>query len=166
MSGGWHERFPQAAIDMVAQAAARLGLTLGRDGVWRGCCPVCSYAKQTLAMKPQGQHVALSCRACGRRAAIAATMGLPEELIVHFKANPSNAARAIEDWGKAAPAAGTMVEAYLRTRRIVIPIPAPFRFIGRRWNWRDGEGVSGHDFAGCARARRARQRCAGSREPA
>ena len=91
-------------------------------------------------MKPQGQHVALSCRACGRRAAIAATMGLPEELIVPFKANPSNAARAIEDWGKAAPAAGTMVEAYLRSRRIVIPIPAPFRFIGRRWNWREGKG--------------------------
>jgi hypothetical protein len=130
---------PQANIDLIAHAAGRIGLTLGRDGVWRGRCPVCNYAKQTLAMKPQGQHVAMSCLACGQRAAIAATMGLAKDLIVPFRANPSNATRAIDDWGKGAPAAGTMVEVYLRTRGIAIPIPAPLRFIGRRWNWREGK---------------------------
>jgi putative DNA primase/helicase len=128
----------QAAIDIAAQAAARLGLTLGRDRVWRGRCPVCDYAKQTLAMQPQGEQVALSCLACGRRAAIAATMGLPKELIAPFKANASNAARAIEAWNKAARATGTMVEAYLRCRGIVIQVPCPLRFIGRKWNWCDG----------------------------
>jgi putative DNA primase/helicase len=129
---------PQVTIDIVAQAAARLGLALGRDRVWRGRCPVCSYAKHTLAMRAEGEHVALSCLACGRRAAIAAAMGLPKEFIVPFQPNRSNGARAIENWGKAAPAAGTMVEAYLRTRGIVMPIPATLRFMDRRRNWCDG----------------------------
>lgn len=65
-------------------------------------------------------------------------MGLPKELIAPFKPNSFNGARAIQNWGKAAPAAGTMVESYLRTRGIVMPIPAALRFIDRRRNWCDG----------------------------
>ena len=130
---------PQAAVEIAARAAARFSLTLGNDGVWHGRCPVCSYAKHTLSMKAQGEHVTLSCLACGRTAAIAATMGLPEELIVPFDVNAFNSARAIEAWGKAAPAAGTMVEAYLRARGITIPVPSSLRSIVRKRNWRDGK---------------------------
>lgn len=128
-----------SSLDIAAKAARLFCLTLGRDDTWHGCCPVCSYANHTLAMKAQGEQIALSCRACSLTASIATAMGLPHDLIVPFKAKPSNAARALQDWKKAAPAAGSIVEAYLRIRGIEISIPASLRFISRKWNWREGK---------------------------
>jgi hypothetical protein len=115
-------------VGMAAQAAARLNLTLGRDHVWRGGCPACGYGKPTLEMRVEADGIAVSCVACGRVTGIAAMMGLPAELVMSPRPSPSKVARALETWRKAAPATGTLVEAYLRGRGITLPMPASIRF--------------------------------------
>ena len=57
-----------------AQAAARLDLTRGLDGAYRGTCPCCGYGKPTLSLSVRSGSVAVSCVACGEVARIAASL--------------------------------------------------------------------------------------------
>jgi hypothetical protein len=68
--------------DIVARAAARLNLTRGRDGKWRGRRPACGYAKPTLEVAVEQDRIAVSCAACGSVGGIAAMMGVPSELVI------------------------------------------------------------------------------------
>ena len=124
--------------DIAAQAAARLNLTCGRDGIWRGRCPACGYAKPTLELAVEQDRIAVSCAACGSVGGIAAMMGVPSELIIAPRPKPSNVARAINSWRNATPAAGSLVERYLQSRGITLPPPPSIRFLSRQRNWNDG----------------------------
>src|SRR5262245_64207742 len=96
--------------DVAAQAAARLNMIRGRDNRWRGRCPACGYAKPTLEVAVQQDGIAVSCIACGAVDGIAAMMGIPSELVVTPKAQPSKIARALDAWRNATRASGTLVE--------------------------------------------------------
>jgi putative DNA primase/helicase len=128
----------QTIIDIATAAAARLNLAVGRDRVWRGRCPACGYGKPTLELKVEDDRIAISCAACGAPTAITAVLGLPPDLIAHPKPKASNIARAVNAWGKALPVVGTLVETYLRSRGITLPVPACIHFIPRQRNWVDG----------------------------
>jgi len=125
-------------VDIATEAAARLNLTRGRDNRWRGRCPACGYAKPTLEVAVEQDRIAISCSACGAVAGIAAMMGVASDIIVAPSAQPSKVARALSAWRNAAPAAGSLVERYLRSRGITCPPPAPIRFLPRQRNWSDG----------------------------
>jgi hypothetical protein len=125
--------------DIVAQAAARLNLILGRDNIWRGRCPACSYAKSTLELGVRCDRIEVGCTACGADASIARMMGLPNELVVAPTARPSKVARAIGAWRRAVSATGTLVQGYLQGRGIIRPPPASIRFLSRQRNWIDGK---------------------------
>ena len=54
---------PLSASTVATQAAARLNLKSGRDGVLRGKCPCCAYSKPTVrAVSPERWHRRLLCR--------------------------------------------------------------------------------------------------------
>jgi hypothetical protein len=125
--------------DVVAQAAARLNLILGRDNIWRGRCPACSYAKATLELGVQCDRIEVRCIACGGDASIARMMGLPSELVVPPTARPSKVARALGAWRRAVSATGTLVESYLQGRGIISSPPTSIRFLPRQRNWIDGK---------------------------
>jgi hypothetical protein len=125
--------------EVATQAAARLNLSLGRDNIWRGRCPVCGYAKQSLELAVQRDRIVVSCNACGAGASIARMMGLPSELVVVRRAQQWKVARALDAWRNAVPAAGTFVERYLRGRGITSLPPASIRFLPRQRNWSDGK---------------------------
>jgi putative DNA primase/helicase len=124
--------------DLVTQAAARLNLILGRDNRWRGRCPACGYAKPTLEVAVEQDGIAVSCAACGAVGGIAQIMGIPSELVVAPRAQPSKVARALDAWRNAVPANGTFVEGYLQGRGITCPPPVSIRFRRRQRNWSDG----------------------------
>jgi hypothetical protein len=125
--------------DVAAQAAAHLNLIRGRDNIWRGRCPACSYAKSTLEVRVQYDRIEVRCTACGGDASIARMMGLPSELVVAPTARPSKVARALDAWRRAVSATGTLVEAYLQGRGIISAPPASIRFLSRQRNWSDGK---------------------------
>jgi putative DNA primase/helicase len=129
--------FPSIA-DIVARAAARLNLTRGRDGKWRGRCPACGYAKPTLEVALEQDRIAVSCAACGSVGGIAAMLGVPSEVVIAPRPKPSNLAHALSTWRKAASATGTLVEGYLRGRGILCAPPATIRFLPRQRNWNGG----------------------------
>ena len=56
--------------DIAARAAARLNLTFGRDGKWRGRRPACDYAKPPLEVALEDDCIAVSSAAwrSGRQA--------------------------------------------------------------------------------------------------
>ena len=87
--------------DVAAQAAARLNLTRGRDNIWRGRCPVCGYAKQSLELAVQRDRIVVRCTVCGADASIARMMGLPSELVVVRRAQQWKVARALDAWRNA-----------------------------------------------------------------
>jgi hypothetical protein len=123
---------------IAAGAATRLNLALGRDDVWRGRCPSCCYAKSTLEIKVRNQGIVISCAACGEVAGIAAIAGIPSDILVAPEPAALKIARALKLWGKAASAAGTPVESYLRGRSITVAVPAAIRSLPRQRNWNDG----------------------------
>jgi hypothetical protein len=147
--------------DLAAQAAGRLNLTRGHDGVWRGRCPSCGYAKPSLAMKVASDRIEISCQACGAVSKIASAMGLPPDLVTAPRPSASKAARAVEMWSKATPATGSAAAEYLRGRGVTIPIPPSIRYLPRQKNWADGrfrpamislvERVLGEDYMSRAR---------------
>jgi hypothetical protein len=124
--------------DIATDAAARLNLIQGRDRKWRGRCPVCGYSKPTLEIAVQDDHIAISCTACGAVGAIAAALGIPQELVVARGMQLSNVTRALRAWRNAYSAIGTLVESYLQNRGIKFPPPAAIRFLTRQRNWDDG----------------------------
>ncbi len=85
-----------------------------------------------------GERIALSCKACGSLAAIAACLDLPRHLVVPFRATRSTIAGALNAWERAATATGTPVEAYLRNRGIQLPVPPTIRYLRRQRNWSNG----------------------------
>jgi Toprim domain len=130
---------PSSIIDIATEAAARLNLTRGRDGKWRGRCPACGYSKPTLEVAVEQNRIAVSCAGCGSVGGIAAIMGVPSELVIAPRPKPSNVARAINAWRDATPAAGSLAERYLKNRGITLPPPASIRFLPRQRNWNDGQ---------------------------
>src|SRR5262245_43873651 len=74
--------------DIAAQAATRLNLTRGRDNIWRGCCPVCGYAKPSLEIAVQRDRIVIRCTVCGADASIARMIGLPSELVAAPSTQP------------------------------------------------------------------------------
>src|ERR1035437_1599432 len=125
-------------IDIATEAAARLNLTRGRDNKWRGRCPACGYAKPTLEVAVEQDRIAVSCKACGAVAGIAAIMGGGRHIVTAPSVQPSRVARAIDTWRKATSATGSLVESYLRGRGIICAPPASIRFLRRQRNWSDG----------------------------
>ena len=125
-------------IDIATEAAARLNLTRGRDNKWRGRCPACGYAKPTLEVAVEQDRIAVSCKACGAVAGIAAMMGVARDIVIAPSVQPSKVARATNAWRKADSAAGSLVESYLRGRGIICAPPASIRFLRRQRNWADG----------------------------
>src|SRR5437016_1697775 len=89
--------------EIATQAAARLNLIRGRDNRWRGRCPACGYTKPTFEVAVEQDRIAVSCTACGAVGGIAAMMGIPSELIVAPRAQPSKVARALDDWRNSTP---------------------------------------------------------------
>jgi hypothetical protein len=126
-------------IDIATQAAARLNLTRGRDNKWRGRCPACGYAKPTLEVAVTKNRIAVSCKACGGVAGIAAMMGLANDIVIAPSVQPSKVVRATNAWRKAASATGSLVESYLRGRGIICAPPASIRFLRGQGNWSDGQ---------------------------
>lgn len=128
------------SVECIAtQAATRLNLALGRDDVWRGRCPICTYGKPTLQLKVRSQGISISCAACGEVAGIAAIAGIPSDILVAHEPAALKIARALKLWGKAASAVGTPVESYLRGRSITVPVPATIRYLPRQRNWNEGQ---------------------------
>jgi Toprim domain len=125
--------------EIATQAAARLNLIRGRDNRWRGRCPACGYPKPTFEVAVEQDRIAVSCTACGAVGGIAAMMGIPSELIVAPRAQPSKVARALDAWRNSTPATGTLVESYLQSRGIRCPPPASIRHLPRQRNWSDGK---------------------------
>ena len=123
---------------LVTEAAHRLGLTLGRDAIWRGRCPACGYGKPSLAIKAHAHGIEVGCVACNAVRTIGTLLGLPPEFVSPFRPDPERAVRAVQVWGRGVPAARTLVEGYLRKRAITLPVPASIRFIARQRNWVDG----------------------------
>ena len=121
-----------------AQAAARLDLTRGLDGAYRGTCPCCGYGKPTLSLSVRSGSVAVSCVACGEVARIAAIAGLSPELVVPAEPTTAKAAKAVRLCERAGAAPGTLVERYLRARGITIPVPPSIRSLKKQRNWVDG----------------------------
>jgi hypothetical protein len=110
--------------DIATETAARLNLARGRDQIWRGRCPACSYAKPTLELTVQRDRIMVRCTACGADASIARMVGLPSDLVVAPTARPSKVARALDAWRGALSATGTLVQNYLQGRGIISP-PRP-----------------------------------------
>src|SRR5215204_7192634 len=106
-----------------AHAAARLNLTRGHDGAYRGTCPCCGYGKPTLSLSVRSGGIAVSCVACGDVARIATIAGLSSELLVPAEHTAAKVAKALRLCDIAGAAPGTLVEQYLRGREITIPIP-------------------------------------------
>ena len=65
--------------------------------------------------------------------------GIPPDLLVRPKADPSKVARALQLWERSVPASGTLVESYLRNRNITSPAPASIRFLPKQRNPSDGQ---------------------------
>jgi Toprim domain len=127
------------AEEIATEAAARLNLIHGRDNKWRGRCPACGYAKHTLELAVELDRIAVSCNACVDIAGIAVAMGIPRDLVRAPSPRPSNVVRALDSWQSATPAAGSLVELYLRNRGIILPPPASIRSLRRQRNWNDGK---------------------------
>jgi len=132
----------ESVVSIATQAAIRLNLALGRDDIWRGRCPCCTYGKPTLQLKVRYTGIAISCAACGEVAGIAAIAGIAADLLVTPEPTASKVARSLELWAKAAPAAGTPVEQYLRGRNITLPVPATIRYLPRQRNWNNGQNYA------------------------
>ncbi len=127
------------AEEAATEAAARLNLTLGRDNKWRGRCPACGYHKPTLEVGVEHDRIAVCCNACGATTAIAAAMGVSSDLVTKPTVRSSKVAGALDAWRKATPAAGSLIEAYLKSRGITLPPPPSIRFLPRQRNWNDGK---------------------------
>jgi len=121
-----------------AHAAARLNLTRGHDGDYRGTCPCCGYGKPTLSLSVRSGGIAVNCVACGDVARIAAIAGLSSELLAPEEPTAAKVTKAVRLCDRAGAAPGTLVEQYLRGRGITIPIPRSIGYIGRQRNWADG----------------------------
>ena len=117
--------------------ARRLGLR--RSGKrYVGACPACGYSN-SFVLFDGADHPLVFCHACQDTDAVMLAIrrrglwhaGAGRSNFVHTQPRePSRAGiRARELWIQAAPAAGTLVEIYLRSRGITLPVPSSLRFL-------------------------------------
>jgi putative DNA primase/helicase len=115
--------------------AERLGLhRAGRD--WRGDCPACGYSASFVLTETREGKPLWWCAACGDREALAAALGSeghsPPTDAHNAPERPSPAQReawATQQWERALPAPGTIVERYLASRGLGRVAPPALRFL-------------------------------------
>jgi phage/plasmid primase-like uncharacterized protein len=114
--------------------AERLGLhRAGRD--WRGDCPACGYSASFVLTETREGKALGWCAACDDRKAVVAALGgerhSPPTDATNAPERPSPAEReawATQQWERALPAAGTIVETYLASRALGRVAPPALRF--------------------------------------
>ncbi len=128
---------------MIDRIVACLKLRQDRNGAWSGVCPVCLYAKPSLAIKTVDGKIWAACAAgCSPAAVLRAIRRLGVDLAddqIHGE-DPERTrkkANARSIWRNAKPAPGTLVENYLRNRGIVLPVSEALRFVPHQRNWRE-----------------------------
>jgi hypothetical protein len=115
--------------------AQRFGLhRAGRD--WRGDCPACGYASSFVLSETREGKPLWWCASCGDRDALAAALRSegysPPTDAANAPERPSTAQRegwARDLWERALPAAGTIVDAYLRSRGLGTVATRALRFL-------------------------------------
>jgi hypothetical protein len=130
---------PRESISLPGEALAR-ALGLRRSGNrYVGTCPACSY-KDAFHVCDSDRRPLVFCHACQDTDAVIATL---QRRGLWQQSSPASASigsapapaltraglRARELWIKARPARGSLVEAYLRSRGIAVPIPATLRYL-------------------------------------
>jgi len=120
--------------------AHRLGLRR-RGKRYIGACPACGYKESFAVRDGSGDRPLVFCHACQDTDAVILAIrhrGLWQDCSDSNRPNPvptqprelSRAGlRARELWIQAAAAKGTLVDTYLRSRGIVVPIPPTLRFL-------------------------------------
>lgn len=107
------------------EIAARFGLRRARPGEWRGSCPVCGYAGGCVLNEGRDGTPLLWCASCRDGAALGAilrgegyhhTQPAAERDRVPAPSYGQREAWARAMWGRGVPIAGTVAEAYLRSR--------------------------------------------------
>jgi hypothetical protein len=134
------------------QIARALGLSEAGGACWHGPCPCCGYRSGFSVAERRNGLPLVHCNAggCGQTELVAALRrrGLwpdhdhneahngndPDELARRREAKARQRSRKIElapnMWREASPASGTLIETYLRSRDIVLPVPPVIRILG------------------------------------
>jgi putative DNA primase/helicase len=147
-----------------ADIAKALGNTQRSGGWWRCRCPVHGSAGATLALRDGERGLIVYCHTSCRRddifaelhrlglvganAVVSAAAAPSDPAAEQFRRQAEAASRqrqislARDIWQSALPATGTVVERYLRERRITIPVPITIRFIGMNtaYPWHPASG--------------------------
>jgi hypothetical protein len=130
---------PQQSISLGTETLAR-ALGLRRSGNrYVGSCPACGY-KDAFYVCDGDRQPLVFCHACQDTDAVVTTLqrrglwqqGGPASTSIGSAPAPAPTRaglRARELWIQARPARGSLVEAYVRSRGIALPIPATLRFL-------------------------------------
>ena len=129
-----------------AEVAARLGQAYRSGSWWRCRCPVHGSAGATLALKDGNWGLIAYCHAGCRRAEITAELQrrgfVDAGSFAHGPTSKKRGreaedvnwrrriAQALDVWRTSHPARGTIVEAYLRSRGLTMPVPPTLRMHG------------------------------------
>jgi putative DNA primase/helicase len=115
--------------------AAEVRLSKYSEGEHRTACPKCAITKRrltdgALAVKIDSDRVIWLCHRCGWRSGSRLGVRLRPPKLDNSKAaaDARNRAYAAKIWREARPAAGTIVESYLRRRGITCAVPKSIRF--------------------------------------
>jgi putative DNA primase/helicase len=138
-----------------AEVAARLGHAYRSGSWWRCRCPVHSSAGATLSLKDGNWGLIAHCHAGCRRTDIITELRQRRFLDTRSSAqDPATKKRqceaedvdrrgriafAMDVWRTSYPARGTIVEAYLRSRGLTMPVPWTLRMHGQMWHCESGE---------------------------
>lgn len=124
------------------QLASRLEGVRRTGKGFAGRCPLCRYP--SACRIEDGRMAALvfchCCRAPGADLleAIRSDASSKQACATHVRSpepeNTDSAARIVDWWRRTLPAAGTVVEDYLRHRGITLPIPSVLRLMPRAWH--------------------------------
>jgi hypothetical protein len=132
---------PQQFMSLHSESLAR-ALGLRRSGNrYVGTCPACSY-KDAFYVCDGDRQPLVFCHACQDTDAVVTTL---QHRGLWQKSSPASTSigsapaptatraglRARELWIQASPASGSLVETYLRSRGIAVPIPATLRYLPR-----------------------------------
>jgi putative DNA primase/helicase len=130
---------PQESISSATEALAR-ALGLRRSGNrYTGTCPACGY-KNAFYVREGDSQPLVFCHACQDTEAVVTALQRRGLWRQSSSASPSIGSapspaptraglRARELWIQASPAHGSLVEIYLRSRGIAMPIPATVRYL-------------------------------------
>jgi phage/plasmid primase-like uncharacterized protein len=111
--------------------AASLGLKRGADGCFRGTCPSCNYGKTfTLAEEHEGKPATAWCAVCRDEHGLQRVLsGLGADAVEVRPQTSDNTKAALKIWSEAKAAADSVVERYLRGRKIALELPADVRLV-------------------------------------